>query len=265
MKRQQSLIAIAAVLSLAVALQAASGQVRAGSADGRHSIVGTVADESGAPIGGATILVVGKDSIALGTRSDERGRFRIDSIAGSEVRLRARRLGYFPKAVQVRLTSGEAITTVSIRLERSVAALDTMTVADDSSGGAPDHLLEAFYERARTNHFGHYVTPEDLERMHPAFTSDALRNVPGVRLDPSGKLGNLVRVRGCAIKSPSSARVAPAIWIDGVRVEAAELDEVAPASDVAAIEVYNSFAGVPSRYLDRTATCGTILIWLRLK
>jgi hypothetical protein len=265
LKRQWSQTATAVLLSLAVAIQAAAGQARPASANGRHSIVGTVADETGAPIESASILVVGKDSLASGTRSDERGHFRIDNIAGSEVRLRARRLGFFPKAIQVRFKSGEAVTTVSVRLERNVASLDTMTVADDSLGGAPDHQLEAFYERARTNHFGHYVTPEDLERMHPAFTSDALRSVPGVRLDPSGKLGNLVRLRGCAIKSPSSARVAPAIWIDGVRVEAAELDEVAPASDVAAIEVYSSFAGVPSRYLDRTATCGTILVWLRLK
>ena len=34
-------------------------------------------------------------------------------------------------------------------------------------------------------------------------------------------------------------------------------------AEVAAMEVYYSFAGVPSRYFDRTATCGTILVWLK--
>ena len=78
LKRHRSLTATAVLLSLAVAIQAAAGQVRVGSATGRHSIVGSVADESGSPIDAATILVVGKDSLALSTRTDERGRFRID-------------------------------------------------------------------------------------------------------------------------------------------------------------------------------------------
>ena len=66
-------------------------------------------------------------------------------------------------------------------------------------------------------------------------------------------MGNVLLLRGCA----------PLVWVDGVRVPGAQLDEVAPPEDVAGIEIYNSFAGIPARYFDRTATCGTILVWLR--
>lgn len=43
----------------------------------------------------------------------------------------------------------------------------------------------------------------------------------------------------------------------------AELDEVVQRADVAGIEVYSALAGIPAQFLDRTAVCGTILVWTR--
>jgi hypothetical protein len=51
--------------------------------------------------------------------------------------------------------------------------------------------------------------------------------------------------------------------VDGVRLPGAELDEYTQGNDVAAIEIYNSFAGIPVQYFDRTAVCGTILVWTK--
>jgi hypothetical protein len=45
----------------------------------------------------------------------------------------------------------------------------------------------------------------------------------------------------------------------------AELDDVVQPGDVAAIEVYRDFAGVPAQYFTRTATCGTILVWTKVQ
>lgn len=129
----------------------------------------------------------------------------------------------------------------------SVIAVDT---ADDAASAN----LRAFYARERAGGMGYYIDEQRMDALQPATASEALRVVPGVVLvHPARALGTQVRIRGCA----------PLIWIDGQRVVGAELDEVARAADVAAMEVYSSQAGVPAAYADRTATCGTILVWSR--
>src|SRR6185312_12595303 len=92
-----------------------------------------------------------------------------------------------------------------------------------------------------------------LVKLLPEHASDALRGIPGVSVTPGHRLGNDVRIRGCV----------PLVWVNGLRAINAQIDDVVAGSDVAALEVYNSFAGVPAQYLDRTATCGTILVWLK--
>lgn len=77
--------------------------------------------------------------------------------------------------------------------------------------------------------------------------------MPGVVVRPASRIGNDVKIRGCA----------PLVWIDGMRAKGAQIDEVTHGTDVAAIEVYESQAGVPAQFTDRSATCGTILIWLK--
>jgi hypothetical protein len=48
-----------------------------------------------------------------------------------------------------------------------------------------------------------------------------------------------------------------------VRLPGAEIDEVTQGPDIAGIEVYTAFAGVPAQFFDRTAVCGTILVWTK--
>jgi hypothetical protein len=80
-----------------------------------------------------------------------------------------------------------------------------------------------------------------------------LRPVRSISILPSRRIGNLVRIRGCA----------PLLWVDGVRLPGAELDEVVQPADIAAMEIYASFAGIPAQFFDRTATCGTLVVWTR--
>ena len=82
--------------------------------------------------------------------------------------------------------------------------------------------------------------------------SELMRRVPGARLLPA-RFGSLVRIRGCR----------PTLWIDGIRVSDAELDEAVNINDVAAVEVYNSFAGIPAQYVDRTNDCGAVVVWVK--
>jgi hypothetical protein len=101
-----------------------------------------------------------------------------------------------------------------------------------------------------------------LAKLRPQHASEALRELPGVITRPAmGRIGNIVRLRGCGVRGQSPEKVGPLVWLDGVRLVGAEIDEVTSGMDIAAIEVYNSFAGVPAQYLDRSAVCGTILVW----
>jgi hypothetical protein len=44
----------------------------------------------------------------------------------------------------------------------------------------------------------------------------------------------------------------------------AEIDEIIAPSEIAGIEIYPSWAGVPAQYMDReNRACGTVLIWSR--
>ena len=130
--------------------------------------------------------------------------------------------------------------------------IDTAHIVDSVEVHRDPRLLE-FEARARNTPTGHFLDEETIASMHLSLASDALRRVPGISVLPSRGIGNLVRIRGCA----------PLIWVGGQRARGAELDEVVRGGDIAAMEVYSSSAGVPAEYADRTATCGTILVWLR--
>jgi hypothetical protein len=140
---------------------------------------------------------------------------------------------------------------------RIVLATIAVALAGIQVNDAPpeeDRSLAAFYARRRTNNFGHYLDRGQIEATHAQRPSDALRSVPGILVRPSARLiGNIIRIRNCR----------PTVWIDGLRVAGAELDEVANLADIAAIEVYKSLAGLPQEFIDRTNPCGGILIWSR--
>ena len=167
--------------------------------------------------------------------------------------------------VPVRITSADRSATVFVTLEQSVAALDPMRVVDDEGDPVmPDARLEGFYKRAQTNSFGRYITEAMIEKAHAQHVSDLMRTLPGVLIRPTRKIGNTVRFRNCGVQRESPETVGPLVWVDGVRMPGAELDEVTQAADVAAIEVYPALAGIPAQFFDRSAVCGTILSGRRI-
>jgi hypothetical protein len=216
-----------------------------------HSVAGTIADGDGNPIDGAEIELRHGDSTMRLLRSDVHGRFRIDTLPDGSNSLRVRHLGFHERTVAV--PAADRVATLFVKLDQSVAALDAMSV--EGEGPDVNTKLREFYARAQSNHFGHFIDEQQLAQIHPQQTSDALRAVPGVVVRPSRRIGNEVRIRGCA----------PLVWVDGLRAPGGELDELTRGADVAAIEIYSSTAGVPAQYMDRTATCGTILVWLKVR
>jgi hypothetical protein len=136
----------------------------------------------------------------------------------------------------------------------TLARPDTIAVASSDSAENPSSAnLRAFRTRQRAGGMGYFLDEARFAALHPALASEALRTVPGVVLRPTRRLVNEVRMRGCA----------PLVWVDGQRAAGAELDDLVRGADVAAMEVYATMVGVPPQFADRTATCGTVLVWTR--
>jgi hypothetical protein len=216
-----------------------------------YVVQGTVVGLAAAPVANAEVVV------SAGTRSPRRlqtdsvGRFAITGLGEPTIALHVRAFGYSPKTSSISITSPDHRASVTIVLDPLAAELTTAEIT--AAGADADRKLVEYYTRKSSNGFGRFIDEAQIEKQKPRVVSEMLRSMPGVTLDPSGRIGNIVRIRGCS----------PLVWVDGVRMPGAQLDEVAPVADVAGIEIYNSFAGIPARYFDRSATCGTILVWLK--
>lgn len=217
-----------------------------------YAVTGQVVSTGGSPVARAEVRVEAARGVALRiVQSDSSGHFSANDLSEAPVAVRARAFGYSPRTVAVTPSTTTHRASVTIELELAATRLPGMPVTQEELDR--DKKLAAYRDRKASNGFAHFVDGDDIERRKPQFVSEMLRSIGGVTLIASGKLGNVLHIRGCA----------PLVWVDGVRMPGAQLDEVAPADDVAGIEIYNSFAGIPARYFDRSATCGTILVWLR--
>ncbi|MFI5227732.1 MAG: carboxypeptidase regulatory-like domain-containing protein [Gemmatimonadales bacterium] len=218
----------------------------------RYSVYGTVADEDGNVVGPADVELIEGDSVTRRFQTGGGGRFALEYLVSPHVVFRVRRVGFQPATISIDVTAPSHSTKVLVKLQPAVNTLDPVHIA----GSPPVALspwLQAFHEREANNRFGHFVDEEQLDKLRPEHASDALRGIAGVSVTPGPRIGNRVLIRGCA----------PLIWVNGLRALGAQIDDVVAGSDVAAIEVYNSFAGVPAQFMDRSATCGTILVWLK--
>jgi len=229
----------------------ASRSGTAQSASLAYAVSGRVVSNDTSPVANAEVRVEGAHGILRIVQSDSVGRFAAERLSDAPTKLHARAFGYAPREIRVTPAATTHRVSVTIDLEAIATRLPGVPVTEEEIDH--DKKLAAYRDRKATNSFAHFIDGDEIERRKPQFVSEMLRPIGGVTLIASDRMGNVLRIRGCA----------PLVWVDGVRMPGAQLDEVAPPADVAGIEIYNSFAGIPSRYFDRTATCGTILVWLR--
>ena len=239
------------VLFATAPLRAATWSAQAGRAVESYTLSGRVVATGGAAIANAEVMIVEPRTAERSTKADSAGRFEA-TLAGPSAVLRVRGAGYVERTVYVKMEPDSHTSTVTVELDPIVNKIDTVVVADSASD-VQVKLRDFYARKAAVNGMAHFIDSVDIAKKKPRVLSEMLRPVPGIVLQPSPRIGNIVLVRGCA----------PLVWVDGVRMPGMQLDEVAAPDDVAAMEIYNSFTGIPSRYFDRTATCGTVLVWLK--
>jgi len=213
------------------------------------TIAGVVVEDDGhTPVPSAEVglALTGKQPVVVRSGSD--GKFEFSDVPFGPGKLTVRRMGYRVRTIPLdmyKVTSGEPL---QVGLESVASDLDTVTV--EGMRGR----MEEFYNHRDNSSFGYFIDQPEIKKRAPRFMSELFRTIPGARVQVSRRIGNTVTLRGCQ----------PRIWVDGVRTVDSELDEVANVDEVAAIEVYPSWAGTPPQYMDReNRACGTIVVWSR--
>jgi hypothetical protein len=151
--------------------------------------------------------------------------------------------------------------------------------------------LSGFFERQRSN-FGHFVTPEAIDRRQASRVTDLLTTIPGVQLfiTGGGSAGAAqIGLRGSSVTDGALCR--PRVFVDGVMYargdsrpvrlspstateqedleirmdQSLSLDDIGHPSTIAAIEVYRSATQVPVQFGGTSAEtlCGVIVVWTR--
>jgi hypothetical protein len=238
------LIAVASVLSEAGAQPTAAKPLK------RYELTGVVTDKANLPIASAELGLVVKSGIVNPVYSGSDGRFVIPDLPSGKSSVRVRRLGYRAQTVSVDVPVDEEVAELRIGLEPIPDILDPVLIVDQESR----EMFPEFYARKDRRTFGIFIEAKDIAKRGPLFASDLLRTVPGAMVRQGMRLGNVVRIRGCQ----------PMVWIDGSRVPGAEVDDLIQPADIAGMEIYNSWAGIPAQYTEReNKLCGAIIVWTK--
>lgn len=271
----------------ALLLHAGAGGVHAQQVRGR-----LLDRETNRPIAAGVLTLLAADSsVVMTAQSDADGHWRLEAPRPGTYTVTARRLGFRPWTSEpVTLQAGEDRNALvhlrAVPVELGVVSVQAVAIRR--------HLeLNGFFERQQGN-FGHFLTPEAIERRQASRVTDLLTPIPGVQLVVAGS-GNVgpaqIALRGSSVTDAGLCR--PRVFVDGlmyargdsrpVRIrdaaaterasEEAErrmdqtlsLDDIGHPSTIAGIEVYRSATQVPVQFGGTSVEtlCGVIVIWTR--
>ncbi len=181
-------------LFLAISLSAAAGAQAQTIQARTQTIRGVVLDkEAQFPLAGATIAVMNTDP-ALGTATDEEGRFKLENVPVGRHDLEINFLGYEPYRIgSLMVTSGKEVV-LTLELVESAIEIQAITVTAAAEKSGP--LNEMAVVSARS------FSVEETSRYAGSYYDPArmAQNFAGVSMGESDDLSNEIVVRG---NSPS--------------------------------------------------------------
>ena len=248
-RRNQPVPTVTRFLPIVLLAAAASLQAQA---PATTRIAGFISDSNGVAVVGADVRLTPVKQNPIWSRSDANGHFVIAAAPNGPAQLNIRRLGFhqFNGTIQVGPDAPDSLNITIYVASTELAAINVTEVSPGDSVAPAE-----FYARKQSSQWGHFLDLEAIQEKQATTPSELLRGMAGVGLQRAPRGGMLLRIRGCK----------PTVWVDGVRAGGAELDEVMNVHDLAAVEVYNSLAGLPPQYVDKTNhACGaTVLVWTK--
>ena len=220
---------------------------------GRSILRGVVvAAVGGEPLADARVSIVGGPQ----TRTGERGEWTLAGAPPGTRTLEIRALGYYPERKTVDVVAGAPRIHSALSTMRAV--LDTVRI----TASPLSQNMRGFTERRRSG-VGRYLTPEDIARHRPIFTSDIFGRVPGLEVVKPGIMDS----GGISMRGIFAGRCPPAVYIDGHYMRSLnpmDLDDWVHPEEVAGIEVYSA-GTVPPQFEPGMSGCGSIVIWTRIR
>lgn len=233
---------------------------------------GTVVDLSNdRPVQGAMVEVLDADGeLVIGRLTDAEGAFRVLPGPSGDYGLRVERLGYAP-VEGARISVGEEGTAVEIRMAPEALAVEGVVV--EVPGRVRRLELAGFYDR-QAQGSGLLLDRRALDGMNLRETGDIVHRVPGLATLPQQTRGSMESTRRFLMfrrAARGSSACMPAIFMDGSRIREGgdwkqampSLDEIIPADEVEALELYEGPASTPARFSSMGGACGVIVIWSR--
>jgi vitamin B12 transporter len=176
-------------------------------------LAGRVTDPRGAAVRGATVTLRerARTQVRLAAVTDDEGAYRFERLAPGEYIVEAEAPGFASAAAQAVNVSRDSRAALDLRLEVAGVSTEVVVTAAD----APQTVDEV--SKAVT-----VVTAREMEERDEATVADALRTVPGLRVQQLGGPGSLVSVKTRGLRNQDTS-----LLIDGLRFR----DPSAPEAD----------------------------------
>jgi iron complex outermembrane receptor protein len=206
---------------------------------------------TGDPLLGVQIIVTGT---RFWTLTNATGGFRITGLPPGRHVVEVKHADRAPLAFPLLFEPGKTVE-LAVKLETGSVTLPELVVEGRSR---PASKMSPFFQRKASGQ-GYFVTREDIEKRQPRILTDALRQVPGLRITCDfGK---------CTAQSFQEARRIMGgcpiqYFLDGLPF-LGDVDDMTP-DQVEGIEIYRGSASIPPEFNRGTALCGVIAIWSRV-
>ena len=205
--------ALSPAMSFGVAAQEPATPEPAVALDTAQLIGQVVSAIDGRVIGGAVVSLLRS---GMGAISDSSGNFNIPmTIAGTDT-LEVRFVGYESGTVELYLEPDRVTRVVLLLSPTTVRVADLNVEIERSDTPA---LYAGFYRRKKRG-IGHFITPEQLARRRPRYTSDMLRSVPGLAV------GATIAGRAKVTVTRELIPCEPVVFIDGLYVASMPVDDI---------------------------------------
>ena len=198
------------------------------------------------PLEGARISLVGTERSVV---TDAKGLFSFPDLDPGKYVIQAAAIGYATLVSPLVLKEEETLD-IEFEAQSEAVNLPDLTVEERANHGPADWL------RRKSEGRGRYITRKLIEDQRASTIPDALRIVPGVRIECRG-------TQVCAARMARAPRGCnPAYFMDGIPTDPAAL-WLTPIGEIEGIEVYSGPSETPPELESSQARCGVIALWTR--
>ena len=220
-----------------------------------------VAEAGSAPIEGATVSLRGSNGRVRATAvTDDRGAFAIRAGRAGTWTLDVQRIGFAAWKSDPFDVGDTDEFELEIRLGVDAVPLEPVRVVASAPGPGAE-FRRRMVTRGGT---GRFIGRAEIGQATSARTSDLLRNVPGLTLEPV--LDPRLPGSGAARYRVTGRGGCPAaLFLDGLPVRQTDLmtvDDLTDPRTLEGLEIYTSSAMAPAQYRS-DGECGVVLFWSR--